>query len=55
MGLYFAKHPLCEIFDRVVGPAFHEIGARWECDDAEIYQTIFDNLRKSLFLQEGDA
>lgn len=23
-------------------------------DDAEIYQTIFDNLRKSLFLQEGD-
>jgi len=24
-------------------------------DTAEIYQTIFDNLRKSLFLQEGDA
>jgi excisionase family DNA binding protein len=37
-GLYFAKHPLSEIFDRVVAPAFHEIGARWECDDAEIYQ-----------------
>lgn len=24
-------------------------------DTAEVYQTIFDNLRKSLFLQEGDA
>jgi hypothetical protein len=24
-------------------------------DDAETYQAIFDNLRKSLFLQEGDV
>jgi len=24
-------------------------------DDAGTYQTIFDNLRKSLFLQEGDT
>jgi len=24
-------------------------------DDAETYQKIFDNLRKSLFLQEGNV
>ncbi len=37
-GLYLAKHPLSEIFDSVVAPVFHEMGQRWECDDAEIYQ-----------------
>jgi methanogenic corrinoid protein MtbC1 len=37
-GLYQANYPLCDIFDRVVAPAFHEIGVRWECDDAEVYQ-----------------
>ncbi len=37
-GLYFATHPLSDIFDLVVAPAFHEIGARWECDDVEVYQ-----------------
>jgi len=37
-GLYLSSHRLSEIFDSVLAPVFHEIGIRWECDDAEVYQ-----------------
>ncbi|HWB12978.1 MAG TPA: helix-turn-helix domain-containing protein [Pirellulales bacterium] len=36
--LYLARHALCEIFDRVVAAAFHEIGDRWACREADVYQ-----------------
>ena len=36
--LYLAKHPLSVIFDEVVAAAFREIGERWACEAADIYQ-----------------
>ncbi len=36
--LYMAKHPLTAIFDDVIAAAFHEIGDRWACNDADVYQ-----------------
>lgn len=38
LDLYMARHPLSEIFDVVIAPAFHEIGDRWSCREAEVYQ-----------------
>ena len=40
---------------RVIHDQMDRIKVLERIDDAETYQTIFDNLRKSLFLQEGDA
>ncbi len=37
-GLYLARISVSDIFDRVVSPAFHEIGTLWECENAEVYQ-----------------
>ena len=36
--LFLAGHPLSAIFDEVLAVAFHTIGQRWECHQAEVYQ-----------------
>lgn len=36
--LYLAKHPLSAICDDVVASAFSQIGERWSCQQAEVYQ-----------------
>jgi excisionase family DNA binding protein len=36
--LYLAKHDVSEICDLVIAKAFHDIGDRWACGQAEIYQ-----------------
>jgi len=36
--LYLAKHTLSVLFDEVIAAAFREIGDRWACHDAEVYQ-----------------
>jgi excisionase family DNA binding protein len=36
--LYLAKHPICVICDRVICPAFQEIGRRWECQSLDVYR-----------------
>lgn len=38
LNLYLAGHSVAEICDRVIAPAFHEIGDFWEHGDLEIYQ-----------------
>ena len=40
---------------RVIYDKMDRIKVLERIDNAETYQTIFDNLRKSLFLQEGDV
>ena len=36
--LYLARYPIAKICDEVVAAAFHEIGNRWACQTAEVYQ-----------------
>jgi len=36
--LYLASHHLTKILDEVVAPALHEIGERWSCGEAAVYQ-----------------
>jgi MerR family transcriptional regulator, light-induced transcriptional regulator len=36
--LYLAKHSRSAICDEVIAAAFREIGDRWECHDADVYQ-----------------
>ena len=36
--LYLAGHSISIICDSVIAAAFHEIGRRWECDEADVYQ-----------------
>lgn len=36
--LFLAEHSVGTICDHVFAPAFQEIGNRWECNDAEVYQ-----------------
>ncbi len=36
--LYLAKHPISVICDEVICQAFHEIGHRWACQTADVYQ-----------------
>lgn len=36
--LYLARHSPSAIFDEVVAAAFREIGNRWACHDADVYQ-----------------
>lgn len=38
VDLYLAKHPLSTICDDVIAGAFHEIGSRWSCQQAQVYQ-----------------
>jgi MerR family transcriptional regulator, light-induced transcriptional regulator len=38
LELYLAKHSVSQICDEVIARAFHEIGQRWACGQAEIYQ-----------------
>jgi MerR family transcriptional regulator, light-induced transcriptional regulator len=38
LDLFVAGHPVSQIFDEVVAPAFRVIGVRWECHKAEVYQ-----------------
>jgi hypothetical protein len=40
---------------RVIHDKLKRIKVLERIDDAETYQEIFDNLRKSLFIQEGDT
>lgn len=36
--LYLAKHSISVICDEVLCPAFRDIGIRWECNSADVYQ-----------------
>ncbi|HEY4261010.1 MAG TPA: helix-turn-helix domain-containing protein [Schlesneria sp.] len=36
--LYLAKHSLCVICDEVIAGAFRDIGHRWACNEADMYQ-----------------
>jgi methanogenic corrinoid protein MtbC1 len=36
--LYLAKHSRSVIFDEVIAAAFRDIGDRWACHDADVYQ-----------------
>ncbi len=36
--LYLAKHSVAKICDEVIARAFHEIGDRWACHSADVYQ-----------------
>jgi excisionase family DNA binding protein len=36
--LYLTGQSTCEIFDRVIASALHEIGEQWECGEASIYR-----------------
>ncbi|MGB9623410.1 MAG: B12-binding domain-containing protein [Phycisphaerae bacterium] len=36
--LYLAGHTACDICDRVLAPAFHDIGARWQHGEIEVYE-----------------
>jgi methanogenic corrinoid protein MtbC1 len=36
--LYVARHPLSIICDEVIAAAFHDIGDRWACHEADVYQ-----------------
>lgn len=38
LDLYLAEHSISSLCDRVFSEAFVEIGRRWECGSAEIYQ-----------------
>lgn len=38
LDLYLAEHSICAICDQVIAKSFQEIGDRWECGDAEVYQ-----------------
>jgi len=38
INLYLAHHPMSLICDEVIAAAFHEIGDRWECREADPYQ-----------------
>jgi methanogenic corrinoid protein MtbC1 len=38
IDLYLAGHPISTILDDVLAPAFRDIGDRWECGAAEVYQ-----------------
>jgi MerR family transcriptional regulator, light-induced transcriptional regulator len=37
-GLYLAGQTACDICDRVLARAFHEIGHRWECGEVAVYR-----------------
>jgi hypothetical protein len=50
-GLYRVRITM----QRVIHDKVKRIKTLERIDDAETYQKIFDNLRKSLFLQEGDV
>lgn len=36
--LFIGGHSIAQIGDSIIGPAFNEIGRRWECGDLEIYR-----------------
>lgn len=38
LNLYLAKHRISVICDEVVAAAFHDIGDRWACSQADVYQ-----------------
>ena len=38
LDLYLAEHSVARICDLVIAAAFEEIGSRWECGDADVYQ-----------------
>ncbi len=38
VDLYLARQPLFQVFDQVVAPAFHALGARWQHGEIDVYQ-----------------
>lgn len=38
MDLFLARHSLATICDQVIAAAFRDIGDKWECHEAEVYQ-----------------
>ena len=38
VDLFLADHPLPQICDYVITPAFHDIGGLWECGEVEVYE-----------------
>lgn len=36
--LYLNGHSACEICDRVIAPALHDIGRKWECGETSVYR-----------------
>ncbi len=36
--LYLAGHSACDVCDQVIAPAFHDIGARWQHGEIEVYE-----------------
>jgi len=36
--LYLAGHTACDICDRVLAPAFHDIGEGWDCGEVSVYR-----------------
>ena len=38
LDLFLAEHPVAQIFDRVLAPAYHRLGELWQCREIEIYQ-----------------
>jgi MerR family transcriptional regulator, light-induced transcriptional regulator len=36
--LYLAGHAACNICDQMIAPAFHDIGARWQHGEIEVYE-----------------
>jgi len=38
LDLYLARHRISAICDKVIAPAFHDIGRLWGCGDVAIYQ-----------------
>jgi len=38
LDLFLADWPVHKVCDQVIAKSFHQIGDRWECGDAEVYQ-----------------
>lgn len=38
IDLFLAEHSVAAICDQVIAQAFEQVGARWECGDAEVFQ-----------------
>lgn len=62
--LYLAGQSACDICDRVLAPALHDIGARWECGDVSVYRErracetglkILHDLRLAIRTPSADA
>ncbi|WP_146448675.1 MerR family transcriptional regulator [Bythopirellula polymerisocia] len=64
LDLYLAGQTVCEICDRVLAEAFHEIGDHWECGEVSVYRErraceigsrLLHELRSSMPSPSADA